>query len=248
MKNGFGVLMVSLYLGFSLATAPRLEAQSNAKEEDRLYNSALVIKEAIGMSSRIPQKLLEKAECVIVIPSVIKGAVGFGGSYGRGAMSCRGGEDFKGSWTYPTMMALEGMSFGFQVGGQATDFVLLVMNERGARAILGGKFKIGGDAAASAGPVGRDSQANLDVYMRTTILTYSRSRGLFAGVSLEGSTLRPDNKANQELYGKKLSAKSIVLENAAPMPVPASAEKLVDTLNKYGKNPTATSASVAENK
>jgi SH3 domain-containing YSC84-like protein 1 len=248
MKNGFGVLMLSLYLGFSLATAPRLEAQSNAKEEDRLYNSALVIKEAIGMSSRIPQKLLEKAECVIVIPSVIKGAVGFGGSYGRGAMSCRGGEDFKGSWTYPTMMALEGMSFGFQVGGQATDFVLLVMNERGARAILGGKFKIGGDAAASAGPVGRDSQANLDVYMRTTILTYSRSRGLFAGVSLEGSTLRPDNKANQELYGKKLSAKSIVLENAAPMPVPASAEKLVDTLNKYGKNPTATSASVAENK
>jgi lipid-binding SYLF domain-containing protein len=248
MKNGFGVLMLSLYLGFSLATAPRLEAQSNAKEEDRLYNSALVIKEAIGMSSRIPQKLLEKAECVIVIPSVIKGAVGFGGSYGRGAMSCRGGEDFKGSWTYPTMMALEGMSFGFQIGGQATDFVLLVMNERGARAILGGKFKIGGDAAASAGPVGRDSQANLDVYMRTTILTYSRSRGLFAGVSLEGSTLRPDNKANQELYGKKLSAKSIVLENAAPMPVPASAEKLVDTLNKYGKNPTATSASVAENK
>jgi SH3 domain-containing YSC84-like protein 1 len=248
MKNGFGVLMLSLYLGFSLATAPRLEAQSNAKEEDRLYNSALVIKEAIGMSSRIPQKLLEKAECVIVIPSVIKGAVGFGGSYGRGAMSCRGGEDFKGSWTYPTMMALEGMSFGFQVGGQATDFVLLVMNERGARAILGGKFKIGGDAAASAGPVGRDSQANLDVYMRTTILTYSRSRGLFAGVSLEGSTLRPDNKANQELYGKKLSAKSIVLENAAPMPVPASAEKLVDRLNKYGKNPTATSASVAVNK
>jgi SH3 domain-containing YSC84-like protein 1 len=249
MKRGFAILILSSYIGCSLlATAPRLEAQSNAKEEDRLYNSALVIKEAIGMHSRIPQKLLEKAECVIVIPSVIKGAVGFGGSYGRGAMSCRGGEDFEGPWTYPTMMALEGFSAGLQLGGQATDFVLLVMNERGARAILGGKFKIGGDAAASAGPLGRDSQANLDVYMRTTILSYSRSRGLFAGVSLEGSTLRPDNRANQKLYGKKLSARSIVLENAVPAPAPASAEKLVATLNKYGKNPTATSSAVTESK
>ena len=249
MKHGFGVLVLSLYTGFSLlATPPRLEAQSNgknAKEEDRLYNSALVMKEAMGMKSRIPQKLLDKAECVIVIPSVIKGAIGFGGSYGRGAMSCRGGEDFTGAWSYPTMMALEGFSAGLQLGGQATDFVLLVMNERGARAILSGKFKIGGDAAASAGPVGRDSQANLDVYMRTTILSYSRSRGLFAGVSLEGSTLRPDKRANEKLYGKPLSARSIVLENAVPTPAPASAEKLVATLNKYGKSPTEASASAA---
>jgi SH3 domain-containing YSC84-like protein 1 len=245
MKHRLVALTASLYTAFALlATASRLEAQTNAKEEDRLYNSALVIKEAMGIHSRIPQKLLDKAECLIVIPSVIKGAVGFGGSYGRGAMSCRGGEDFNGPWTYPTMMALEGFSAGFQIGGQATDFVLLVMNERGARAILGGKFKIGGDAAASAGPVGRDSQANLDIYMRTTILSYSRSRGLFAGVSLEGSTLRPDNRANKKLYGKKLTARSIVLENAVPPPAPASAEKLVATLNKYGKNPTATSASV----
>jgi lipid-binding SYLF domain-containing protein len=242
-------LAVPILLGFSLvASAAKLEAQSNAKEEDRLENSALVIKEAMGLHSRIPQKVLEKAECVIVIPSVIKGAVGFGGSYGRGAMSCRGGEDFNGPWTYPTMMALEGMSFGLQAGGQATDFVLLVMNERGARAILGGKFKIGGDAAAAAGPLGRDSQANLDIYMRTTILSYSRSRGLFAGVSLEGSTLRPDNRANRKLYGKELSARSIVLENKVPSPAPGSAEKLVATLNKYGKNPTETSASAPQNK
>jgi SH3 domain-containing YSC84-like protein 1 len=242
-------LAVPILLGFAvLATANSLEAQSNAKEEDRLDNSALVIKEAMGMRSRIPQKLLEKAECLIVIPSVIKGAVGFGGSYGRGAMSCRGGEDFNGPWTYPTMMALEGMSFGLQLGGQATDFVLLVMNERGARAILSGKFKIGGDAAASAGPLGRDSQANLDIYMRTTILSYSRSRGLFAGVSLEGSTLRPDNNANNKLYKKKLTARSIVLENAVPAPAPASAEKLVATLNKYAKTPTETSASVPGDK
>jgi lipid-binding SYLF domain-containing protein len=246
MKRCLGLLVL---LGFGLlAAAPELQAQSNAKEEDRLDNSALVIKEAMGMHSRIPHKLLEKAECLIVIPSVIKGAFGFGGSYGRGAMSCRGGEDFDGPWTNPTMMALEGVSFGLQLGGQATDFVLLVMNERGARAILSGKFKIGGDAAASAGPLGRDSQANLDIYMRTTILSYSRSRGLFAGVSLEGSTLRPDNRANQKLYGKKLTARSIVLENAVTPPVPPSAEKLVATLNKYGKNTAETSASVSQSK
>src|SRR5215472_9368384 len=215
MKSDFAVLMLSLYSGLALLTvAPTLNAQSNAKEEDRLYNSALVVKEAMGMKSRIPQKVLDNAKCVIVIPSVIKGAVGFGGSYGRGAMSCRGGEDFNGPWTYPTMMALEGGSAGLQIGAQATDFVLMVMDERGASAILSGKFKIGGDAAASAGPIGQDSQANLDIYMRTTILSYSRSRGLFAGVSLEGSTLRPDNKANKKLYGKKLTARNIVLDGA----------------------------------
>jgi SH3 domain-containing YSC84-like protein 1 len=163
-------------------------------------------------------------------------------------MSCRGGDDFNGPWSYPTMMALEGFSAGLQLGGQATDFVLLVMNERGARAILSGKFKIGGDAAASAGPVGRDTQANLDIYMRTTILSYSRSRGVFAGVSLEGATLRPDRKANTKLYGKQLTARRIVLENEVPMPAPASAEKLVATLNKHAKNPTTTSASVDSNR
>ena len=150
MKRSFVAIMLSLFADFALlATAPRLEAQSNSKEEGRLDNSALVVREAMGMNSRIPQNLLEKAYCVIVIPSVIKGAAGVGGSYGRGAMSCRGGDHFKGPWAAPTMMALEGMSFGPQLGGQATDFLLLVMNERGARSILGGKVKIGGDAAAA---------------------------------------------------------------------------------------------------
>jgi len=242
MKRGFLAIMLSLSTGlWLLVNAPGLEARPDSKEADRLNNSALVMKEAMGMPSRIPQGLLDKAYCVIVIPSVLKGAFGVGGSYGRGAMSCRGGEDFKGPWSPPTMMALEGGSAGFQVGGQATDFVLLVMNKRGASSILSGKFKIGGDAAASAGPIGRDTQANLDVYMRTTILTYSRSRGLFAGVSLEGSTLRPDNKANKRLYGKEVSAKSIVLDSAVP--TPAAAEKLISTLNQYGKNPAATSGS-----
>lgn len=237
MKLSLASVLLCLSTGLALlANAPGSYARSDSKEGDRLYNSALVVKEAMGMHSRIPQSLLEKAYCVIVIPSVLKGAFGFGGSYGRGAMTCRSGEDFKGPWTAPTMMALEGVSFGFQAGGQATDFVLLVMNERGARSILGGKVKIGGDVAASAGPVGRDAQANLDVYLRTSILTYSRSRGLFAGVSLEGSTVRPDNRANQNLYGKKVSAKSIVLENAVPTPAPA--EKLILALNQYGQKTT----------
>jgi len=216
-----------------LVNAPRMDAVTKSKVEDRLDNSALVVKEAMGIRSRIPQDLLQKAYCVIVIPSVLKGAFIFGGSYGRGVMSCRSGNDLKSSWSAPTMMALEGGSFGLQAGGQATDFVLLVMNERGARSILGGKGKIGGDITGCAGPVGRSAQANLDIYLRTSILTYSRSRGLFGGVSLEGSTLRPDNGANQKLYGKKVSAKDIVLKNAEPTPV--AAERLISTLNEYGQ-------------
>jgi len=244
MKPSLGAVILNISAGFLLlGVAPAQEPPANSREADRLHNSALVIREAMGMHSRIPQSLLDKAYCVIVIPSAIKGAAGVGGSYGRGAMSCRGGADFKGPWTPPTMMALEGISFGPQIGGQATDFVLLVMNARGARSILSGKVKIGGDAAAAAGPVGRDAQANLDVYLRTTILSYSRSRGLFAGVSLEGSTLRPDNRANQKLYGKKLSARSIVLQNAVQTPPPA--EPLISTLNQYDKNRAANRPPVA---
>jgi len=207
-----------------------MQADSAGKVKDRLQNAALVTKEAMDVRSGIPKRLLEKAYCVIVIPSVIKGAIGFGGSYGRGAMTCRSGEDFKGEWGAPSMISLEGISFGFQLGGQATDFVLLVMDERGGRSILSGKVKIGGDAAAAAGPVGRDLQANLDIYLRTSILTYSRSRGLFAGVSLEGSTLRPDNKANEVLYGKKLAAKDIVLEGVVQPP--PSAQPFISILKE----------------
>jgi len=216
-----------------LVDTPPLDAVSKSKVEDRLDNSAIVMKEAMGIRSKIPQGLLQKAYCVIVIPSVLKGAVGFGGSYGRGVMSCRSGGDLKAPWTAPTMMALEGGSFGLQLGGQATDFVLLVMNERGARTILGAKAKIGGDITGAAGPIGRSAQANMDLYLRTSILTYSRSRGLFGGLSLEGSTLRPDNKANAKLYGKELSARSIVLENAVP--IPSAAEKLMAALNDYSQ-------------
>jgi lipid-binding SYLF domain-containing protein len=231
-RLGFALVTLATAVAL-LVNGPRLDAVTKSKVEDRLDNSAMVMKEAMGIRSGIPRDLLQKAYCVIVIPSVMKGAFIFGGSYGRGVMSCRAGNDLKGPWTAPTMMALEGGSFGLQLGGQATDFVLLVMNERGARTILGAKAKIGGDITGAAGPVGRSAQANLDLYLRTAILTYSRSRGLFGGVSLEGSTLRPDNKANEGLYGKKVSARSIVLENAVPIPAPA--EKLISRLNEYSQ-------------
>ncbi|MGB9471384.1 MAG: lipid-binding SYLF domain-containing protein, partial [Candidatus Acidiferrum sp.] len=178
-------------LTLSLA-APAIFADDR-KEKERLENCGLVVQEIMDIPDDIPQDLIDKADCIIVYPSVLKGAFIFGGSYGRGAMTCRTGERFNGPWSAPTMMALEGGSFGFQIGGQATDFVLLVMNERGARAILSSKVKLGGDASAAAGPKGRNAEASTDVTMRAEILSYSRARGLFAGISLAGSTVRPDN-------------------------------------------------------
>jgi lipid-binding SYLF domain-containing protein len=164
----------------------------------------------------------------------MKAAFIVGGSYGRGVMTCRSGPNFNGPWSAPAMMAVEAGSVGFQIGGEATDFVLLVMNKRGANSILTNQVKLGGDAAVAAGPVGRNAAASTDVTMRAEILSYSRSRGLFAGVSLEGSTLRPDNDGNERLYGKGTSAKDIVI-NSAIRP-PASAKVLISTLNK--KSPT----------
>lgn len=206
-------------------------ADDKVKDEDRLNNAGQVAKEIMDIPDDIPQSVMDKADCIVVIPSVIKGAFVVGASYGRGAMTCRSGEDFHGPWGAPTMMALEGASFGFQIGGQATDFVLLIMNGRGASSILSSKVKIGGDASAAAGPVGRNAQADTDVTMRAEILTYSRARGLFAGISLDGSTLRPDNDANERIYGKKIDAKDIVLHGAVP--VPPSAKLLISTLNQH---------------
>jgi SH3 domain-containing YSC84-like protein 1 len=204
-------------------------AASEQKDEDRLKDCGVVLKEILDIPEDVPQDLLDKADCVAVYPSVVKAAFIIGGSYGRGAMTCRKGEDFRGSWGPPTMMALEGGSFGFQLGGQATDFVLLVMNESGARGILAGKVKLGGDASVAAGPVGRDASAETDVTVRSEILSYSRSRGLFAGISLEGSTIRPDNNANEKIYGRKLQAKQVVLLDQVR--VPAAARQLISTLD-----------------
>jgi lipid-binding SYLF domain-containing protein len=204
-------------------------AADQAKDDDRLRNCGTVLKEILDVPDNIPQDLLDKADCVVVFPSVLKAAFIVGGSYGRGAMSCRNGEDFRGPWGPPTMMALEGGSFGLQIGGEATDFVLLVMNESGARGILASKVKLGGDASVAAGPVGRDSSAETDASLRAEILSYSRARGLFAGISLEGSTIRPDNGDNRRVYGRKIPASDIVLSRRVA--VPPAAEQLVSTLD-----------------
>jgi len=223
-------ILMTLLIGSTCILQPAT-ARAGNKEEDRLENAGEVMKEIVDIPDDIPQSLLDKADCVIVIPSVLKAAFIVGGSYGRGAMTCRSGDDFQGPWGAPTMMALEGGSVGFQLGGQATDFVLLVMNQRGASSILNSKVKLGADASAAAGPKGRDAEADTDVTLRAEVLTYSRARGLFAGISLEGSTLRPDDDGNKKVYGKRLDAKDIALHNAVP--VPPAAKLLIDTLTQH---------------
>jgi SH3 domain-containing YSC84-like protein 1 len=221
--------IVGLTMSVALSMSVPAIAQQTEKESDRLQNAATVLKEIFGMPDAIPQDLLDKAECVIVFPSVKKVAVGVGGSYGRGVTSCRGGKSFDGPWGAPAMFALEGASIGFQLGAQATDFILLVMNDRGASSVMSSKVKLGADASAAAGPKGRNAGAATDVVMQAEILTYSRARGLFAGVSLEGSTLRSDGDANERLYGRKVDAREIT--QGGSMPVPSDAKPLVDLLN-----------------
>ena len=219
---------LSLLLAFSMTCLPLFA--NDKKEADRLDNCGTVLKEILDIPDDIPSDLLDKAECVIIYPSVLKAAFILGGSYGRGAMTCRTGEHFTGPWGAPTMMALEGGSFGLQLGGQATDFVLLIMNPRGAKSILSSKVKLGANASAAAGPKGRDAEAATDVTMRAEVLTYSRARGLFAGISLEGSTVRPDNGGNERLYGKKVTAEDIVRKGAVA--VPPSGQQMIALLNR----------------
>jgi lipid-binding SYLF domain-containing protein len=219
---------VLLSFGFVLAFAIPFSAQD--KESDRVENAGKVMQEILNAPDGIPQRVLDRADCVVILPSVLKFAIGFGGSYGRGVMTCRGGAKFHGPWGAPAMIALEGGSAGLQLGGNATDFILLLMSPRSAQNILKSKVKIGGDASAAAGPVGRTASAETDVTLRAQILSYSRARGLFAGISLAGSTLRPDNGANKNLYGKEVSAADIVFRKAVP--VPDSAKVLLATLQK----------------
>jgi lipid-binding SYLF domain-containing protein len=200
------------------------------KEQGRLENCGVVMQEVLDVPDNIPQELLEKAECVIVIPSMTKVALGVGGSYGRGAMVCRTGKSFNGPWGAPAMYSLDGGSVGFQIGAESTDVVLLVMNNRGVDALLGSKVKLGADASAAAGPKGRNIEASTDASMRAEILSYSRARGLFAGVSLEGTSLRPDNDANKEVYGRKLTARTII--KGRPIDVPESGRHFVAVLEK----------------
>ena len=201
------------------------------KELDRLEEAGVVIEEILAIDDNVPQELLDKAECVIVIPSMLKIALGIGGSYGRGAMACRTGPGFDGPWGAPAMYALDGGSFGFQLGGQATDLVRLVMNDRGVKALLNSQVKLGGSASAAAGPKGRDVSASTDATMRAEILSYSRSRGLFAGVSLEGASLRPDDDASTQVYGRRITARTIV--TGTDILVPAAGRRFIDALEKH---------------
>ena len=207
-----------------------ISAQGLNKEQKRLEESGVVMQEVLNIPDNIPHDLLEKAECVIVFPSLMKAAFVIGAEYGRGAMVCRTGDKFLGPWGAPAMYALEGGSFGFQIGGEATDLILLVMNDRGMESILSSKVKLGGDASVAAGPKGRDASADTDAWMRAEILSYSRSRGLFAGVSLEGSTIRPDDEASEQVYGHAIKAKDIV--RSENMTVPGTGRNLVDVLQK----------------
>jgi lipid-binding SYLF domain-containing protein len=216
---------------FVMVCALALALPASEKECNRVENAGTVAKEIMDIPDNIPQGVIDKADCVVVMPSVVKAAFVFGGSYGRGVMTCRSGPNFRGPWGAPTMMALEGGSFGFQIGVQATDFVLLLMNDRAASSILTSKVKLGGDASAAAGPVGRNASAESDITMRAEILSYSRARGLFAGVSLTGSTLRADNGANRGLYDKNISAEDIALNGK--IAAPACAKVLLATLTQH---------------
>jgi lipid-binding SYLF domain-containing protein len=221
----------SLALFLSLMLAIAVPALGQKREQKRLESAGEVLTEILNVPDNIPQKLLDKAECVVVVPSVYKVAIGIGGSFGRGAMTCRGGEDFTGPWGAPAMYALEGANIGLQLGGQATDFVFLIMNKKGANALLKSKTKLGADASAAAGPKGRAATAATDALMSAEILSYSRAKGLFVGVSLEGSTLRPDGSANHNLYGRKVSAREIVLEHRVG--TPGAGSKMIATLNQH---------------
>ncbi len=227
MKTLFAVLSAMVMLAMPVIAR---SGDSPKDEEDRLINSGKVMQEILNVPDDIPQDLLDKARCVVVMPSVLKAAFVVGGSYGRGAMVCRTGKEYRGPWGAPSMFALEGGSFGFQIGAEATDFVFLVMDNRGADSLIHSKVKLGADASAAAGPKGREAEADTDVTMRAEILTYSRARGVFAGVSLEGSTLRPDNDGNKHLYGEKVDAETIITEKSVH--APDAATGLISTLQK----------------
>ena len=233
MKNRIlSALLITVLVGLPAFVTPvSSRADDTTTDQDRIKTAGTVLKEIMNIPDNIPQSLIDKADCVIVYPSVLKAAFVVGVSYGRGVMTCRSGASFRGPWSAPSMMALEGASFGLQAGGQATDFVILVMNESGANAILASKVKLGGDASVAAGPVGRNASAETDVTMRAEMLTYSRARGIFAGISLAGSTVRPDNDANERIYGKKVSARDIVLHGAV-RPT-ADASLLLSTLKAH---------------
>lgn len=199
------------------------------KESERLGESREVLVEMAGMKEGAPRDILAKAKCVIVIPGVKKAAIGIGGRFGYGAAVCRTGNG-EGPWGAPLMMSLKGGSVGFQIGGQSSDFVLLVMNQKGVDNLLKSKFTLGADASIAAGPVGRNAEAATDLRMRAEILSYSRSRGVFAGVSLEGASLRSDTRANEAIYGRSVDPRTTLLKSGRR--IPSEAQGLVDAIDR----------------
>src|SRR5260370_22962819 len=228
MNMNFMKRITASFTAVVVLAASAFEANER-KEQERVKDAGEVLKEILNIPDDIPQDLLDKAECVIILPSVIKGAIGVGGSYGRGVMVCRSGEHYTGKWGAPAMYALEGLSIGFQLGGQATDFVLLLLNAKVARSLLSSKVKLGADASAAAGPKGRTAEGATDIVMNAEILSYSRNKALFAGVSLEGSPLRSDGTPNENLSLKKLTPKEIIPD--ARVSFPPSAPDLVSRLD-----------------
>ena len=214
-------------LALCLTLASPLFAQK--KQDERLANSATVMQVILSGDKGLPTSILDKADCIVVFPSVKKIAVGIGGSYGRGVMVCRTGEKKDGSWGAPAMYKLDQGSIGVQLGSTATDFVLVVMNERGAEQILNGKTKLGGNAAAAAGPTGAAANGYNADAMKVDVLTYSRTKGLFAGISLEGASMETDDEANKAVYGKPATAKQIIDGGET---VPPAGKALVDLLDK----------------
>jgi lipid-binding SYLF domain-containing protein len=214
-------------LAVCLTIASPLFAQK--KEEERLSNAATAMQTILGENNGLPKSILDQADCVLIFPSVKKVAVGIGGSYGRGALLCRTGAKMNGGWGAPAMYKLDQGSIGVQLGSTATDFVLVVMNQKGADQILNGKTKLGGNAAAAAGPTGAQATGYNADAMKADVLTYSRSKGLFAGISLEGASMDTDDDANKDLYGKQMSAKEIISGGQAVIP---AAKPLVDALDK----------------
>jgi lipid-binding SYLF domain-containing protein len=230
MKKKRSAVLFVMLLFVALAFAQSEDQKGGSTERDRVKDSGQVLKQILGTPDEgIPNSVLDGAKCVIILPSVKKVAIGIGGSYGRGVMTCRTGADYKGPWSAPVMMASSGGSIGLQIGGEATDFVITVMNDGGARSLLSSKVKLGADASVAAGPVGRTAEAATNARMQAQMLSYSRSQGVFGGVSLSGSTLRPDDDANEHLYGQKVTPKEII---AGKVPMPAEAQQLIGDLQK----------------
>jgi lipid-binding SYLF domain-containing protein len=210
-----------------------LAADDTAKFSERITASGQVMKELLDSPSGVPISVLNKASCVIVLPSVKKGGFIVGAQYGRGVMTCRKGANFTGPWSAPSMMQSSGGSFGLQAGGQETDFVVLVMNDGGAKAVMNGKAKLGADASVAAGPVGRDAEASTNASMSAQMLSYSRSKGVFAGLSLNGTSLGPDKDANEAIYGKGVTPQQII---SGTKPPAEAAELLAALTAKSPKN------------